>query len=469
MLDTRNTTGSGDRAVLVGLYPTDASLSPDLRQDELQSLVEAAAGTVVGRILQRRGREQDGQRPADPATYIGRGKVQELQYDLQSLEANLVVFDNELSPAQIRELEKRLQCRVIDRSELILDIFAARARTREAMLQVELAQLEYTAPRLRGMWSHLERQAGGGGGRSGGIGTRGPGEQQIEIDRRIVQKRISRLKGELDQVLARRERAVRARNNRVWTVGLVGYTNAGKSTLLNTLTDAGTYAADQLFATLDTVSRRWAVRPGVDIPVSDTVGFVRDLPHHLVASFRSTLAEALHADLLLHVVDASHPEAEGQVEAVHGVLAELGVELDRVVGVLNKVDQLDAPETLSVLRQHFGAAVAVSAVARTGLDDLAEVVVARRSADWAELSVFVPHAEARLAALVHEHGEVLRERWEADGWHARVSLPRSVVWQLTPFQAETEEPQDADEDGILDEASSAGPSAGDRSAAGEPS
>lgn len=435
MLETRTTTGTGDRAVLVGLYPTDASLSPELRQDELQSLVEAAAGTVVHRVLQRRGREQDGQRPADPSTYVGKGKVQEVQLSVQLHRANLVVFDNELSPAQIRELEKRIQCRVIDRSELILDIFAARARTREAMLQVELAQLEYTAPRLRGMWSHLERQAGGGGGRSGGIGTRGPGEQQIEIDRRIVQKRISKLKSELEGVLARRERQVQARNSRVWTIGLVGYTNAGKSTLLNTLTDAGTYAADQLFATLDTVSRRWAVRPGVDIPVSDTVGFVRDLPHHLVASFRSTLAEALHADLLLHVVDASHPEAEGQIEAVHGVLEELGVERERVVGVLNKCDLVDETDVLSVLRTHFGDAVSVSAVARTGLEELATLVVARRSTDWSELSVLVPHTEARLAALAHEHGEVIEEEWQDDGWHARVSLPRAVVWQLQPFVA----------------------------------
>ncbi len=432
MLDSRSTTGTGDRAVLVGLYPTDTTLTPERRLNELQSLVEAAAGEVVERVIQRRGRETPGrdQRPADPATYIGRGKVEEVQHIAMAHGANLVVFDNELSPAQIRELEKRIQIRVIDRSELILDIFAARARTREAMVQVELAQLEYTAPRLRGMWSHLERQAGGGGGRSGGIGTRGPGEQQIEIDRRIVQKRISKLKDELEKVLARREREVKARNSRVWTVGLVGYTNAGKSTLLNALTDAGTYVADQLFATLDTVSRRWPVRPGVDIPLSDTVGFVRDLPHHLVASFRSTLAEALHADLLLHVVDASHPESEGQIEAVHGVLSELGVDLDRLVGVLNKADQVEDPEVLTVLRASFRESVTISAVTGAGLDDLATIVIGRRSNDWVELQVLVPHTEARLTALVHEHGEVLEERWEEDGWHARVSLPRSVQWNL---------------------------------------
>lgn len=448
MLEKHTTTGAEDRAILVGLYATDSRLSPELRMGELGSLVTAANGSVVGRVAQRRGlsRGEDIDRPVDAATYIGKGKVEDVKFEITTHDANLVVFDNELSPAQIRELEKRLQCRVIDRSELILDIFAARARTREAMLQVELAQLQYTAPRLRGMWSHLERQAGGGGGKSGGIGTRGPGEQQIEIDRRIVQKRIALLKHELEQVMQRRERQVAARNDRVWTVGLVGYTNAGKSTLLNTLTGAGAFAADLLFATLDTVSRRWAVRPGVDIPVSDTVGFVRDLPHHLVASFRSTLAEALHADLLLHVVDASHPEAESQVQAVNCVLAELGVDNDKVLGVLNKVDRVPDSGTLAVLRSEFAESVQVSALAGTGLDTLADRVIARRSGDWTELCLHVPHEQARLAALVHEHGEVLRGVWLEDGWHARVSVPRAVVWQLESCLGAEDDPALLDPD-----------------------
>ena len=240
-----------------------------------------------------------------------------------------------------------------------------------------------------------ERQAGGGGGKSGGIGTRGPGEQQIEIDRRIVQKRIALLKHEP----SRWSTVGSARSLRVPVAcGLVGYTNAGKSTLLNTLTGAGAFAADLLFATLDTVSRRWAVRPGVDIPVSDTVGFVRDLPHHLVASFRSTLAEALHADLLLHVVDASHPEAESQVQAVKGETAELGVDNDEVLGVLNKVDRISDKGTLAVLRAEFEDSVQVSALTGDGLDQPADKVVARRSGDWTELWLHVPHDQARLAA-----------------------------------------------------------------------
>ena len=442
MLEKHSTTGAEDRAILVGLYATDSRLSPDRRLGELASLVKAANGAVVGQVVQRRGlsRGEDVDRPMDAATYIGKGKVEDVQFEITANEANLVVFDNELSPAQIRELEKRLQCRVIDRSELILDIFASRARTRAAMLQVELAQLQYTAPRLRGMWSHLERQAGGGGGKSGGIGTRGPGEQQIEIDRRIVQKRIALLKHELEQVVNRRERQVASRTGRVWTVGLVGYTNAGKSTLLNTLTDAGAFAADLLFATLDTVSRRWSVRPGVDIPVSDTVGFVRDLPHHLVASFRSTLAEALHADLLLHVVDASHPEAESQVHAVKGVLSELGVDNDQVLGVLNKVDRAPDVGTLAVLRAEFTDSVEVSALTGAGLDRLATLVVARRSGDWTEMWLHVPHDQARLAALVHEHGEVLKGVWLDDGWHAKVSVPRAVVWQLEGCRGVEDDP-----------------------------
>jgi GTP-binding protein HflX len=399
-------------------------LPPDTCLNELESLVLAARGRVVARIIQRRGQGTTG---IDPATFIGSGKVGTVAETVAEHEAGLVVFDNPLSPAQIRELEKRVGCRVIDRSELILDIFARRARTRVSKLQVELAQLEYTAPRLRGMWSHLARQAGGG------VATRGPGEKQLEIDRRLVDQRITRLKGELSKISDRRERQVTGRN--VWSVGLVGYTNAGKSTLLNALTGAETYTADALFATLDTVSRRWAVRPGVDIPLSDTVGFVRDLPHHLVASFKSTLAEALHADLLLHVVDASHPEADQQIDAVHDVLGSLDVPKNRILGVLNKVDLSDRDRLeMALLKGRFDEVVTLSAHTGVGLDELANRVVARRASAWTEFDVDVPHDVGRLAALVNEHGEVLSEMWDDDGWHARISVPKSVVWQLKAFK-----------------------------------
>jgi GTP-binding protein HflX len=294
-------------AVIVGAYYGRDLAIADVLLDELESLVSAAGGQTVARLIQRFSHS----RSMTPATYIGSGKAQFLAELVEANEATVAVFDTELSPAQVRSLEEIVGCRVIDRSELILDIFASRARTRESRVQVELAQLQYTAPRLRGMWSHLERQAGTGG--AGGMGLRGPGEKQIEIDRRIISKRLTRLRAELETIHKRRKREVNARVGRHFCVGLVGYTNAGKSTLLNSLTSADAYSADKLFATLDTKTRRWRLPGGINMMLSDTVGFVRDLPHQLVASFRSTLQEALEADLLLHVIDASHPQVAEQL------------------------------------------------------------------------------------------------------------------------------------------------------------
>lgn len=423
---TTSTENPAERVLILGVYNRD--VASERRLDELESLVFAAGGEVVHRVVQQRPSRIADDRPIDPATFIGKGKCAEVAHDVQVCRVDAVVFDNELSPAQIRELEKRLMCRVLDRSEVILDIFASRARTKEAKLQVELAQLQYTAPRLRGMWSHLARQAGQSG--SGGIATRGPGEQQLEIDRRIVQKRILLLKERLGQIERRKERQVQARASRSYGVGLVGYTNAGKSTLLNALTRAEAFAADQLFATLDTVSRRWEVQPGLAIPLSDTVGFVRDLPHHLVTGFRSTLAEALHASLLLHVVDASHPDAEEQVRVVQEVLAELGVPRHRILGVLNKCDQVEDTLVLAALSQQLPDAVRVSAVSGEGLELLARTVADRRSGDWAKLEVVVPHDQGKLVAQVNERGEVLEERWDEDGWHATIRVPRSLLPKL---------------------------------------
>lgn len=423
---TVSTQAAPDRAILVGLY--SANTPADRRLDELASLVLAAGGQVVERIVQRRPSSVSEDRPIHPATYIGRGKAMQVHERLVSLDANLVVFDNELTPAQIRELEKVCEARVIDRSELILDIFATRARTKEARLQVELAQLQYTAPRLRGMWSHLARQAGQSGG--GSIATRGPGEQQLEIDRRIVDKRILLLQSRLSEIEDRKERQVTARSNLAWGVGLVGYTNAGKSTLLNALTHAEAYAADQLFATLDTVSRRWEVQPGVAIPLSDTVGFVRDLPHHLVTGFRSTLAEAIHASLLLHVVDASHPDAAEQIEVVQSVLDELEIPRHRVLGVLNKCDAAPDPYTLSLLNGMLGGSIQVSALTGEGLEKLAAVVARRRSEDWEDVEIDVPHTEGRLVALVNEHGLITDQHWDEEGWHASARVPKSVLPEL---------------------------------------
>ncbi len=431
MIDDRTAIES-EPAFLVGLYPMQPIDEPDLSLDELASLVEAAGGRVVGRTFQRRprrGAENGDGLAVTAATLIGRGKAEHVAELAGACEAKVVVFDNELTPAQIRELEKIIGRKVIDRSELILDIFASRARTKESKLQVELAQLEYTAPRLRGMWSHLERQAGTGGS-SIGLGMKGPGEKQIEIDRRIVKKRITRLRDELRGIHERRERLVEGRTSRVFTVGLVGYTNAGKSTLMNALTEAETYAANQLFATLDTKSRRWHLEPGADVVLSDTVGFVRKLPHHLVASFRSTLEEALSADLLLHVIDASHPQVLEQIAAVEHVLAELGCELGRIVPVLNKIDCIDDQDGLAILRSRLPGAVAISALSGEGLEALAQLVSERRRAEWVTVRVEAPAGNGKIQAFAKSHGYIKTEAWNEDLWCAEVELARAHLHAL---------------------------------------
>lgn len=286
---------------------------------ELRSLAEQAGAEVVGEAEQRRQKPEAG-------TFMGTGKLRELKGLCDELRASVVIFDHDLSPKQIANIEKIVERKVIDRSELILDIFAGRAATHEAKLAVELAQLQYTYPRLRAMWDHLERIVGGAGGIAG-VGTRGPGEQQLEIDRRLVQRRRLMLQAELEQIQARKRRMVQERKRDHFTIGIVGYTNAGKSTLFNALTAGGAYADDRLFATLVTRTREWTLAPGVSAMLSDTVGFVRDLPHHLIASFRATLEEATHADVLLIVLDVSDPAAELQYQTVISTLDELEAEV----------------------------------------------------------------------------------------------------------------------------------------------
>lgn len=305
---------AAEPAVLAALHLPDGKVDHRDPMGELRALAETAGARVVGELIQARQRPEAG-------TFMGSGKLEELKALCDMTGARLVIFDNDLSPAQIGNIEKIVERKIVDRSELILDIFAGRATTREAQLQVELAQLEYTYPRLRAMWDHLERITGGAG--LGGIGTRGPGEQQLEIDRRLVRKKVTALKRELEEVQARKRREVRARNMEFFTVGLVGYTNAGKSTLFNAVTEGGAYVADQLFATLMTRTREWDLGSGLRVMLSDTVGFVRDLPHNLVASFRATLEEATHADLLLIVLDVSDEAAEMQHETVMSTLAGL--------------------------------------------------------------------------------------------------------------------------------------------------
>ncbi|MBZ0172799.1 MAG: GTPase HflX, partial [Phycisphaerales bacterium] len=349
---------------------------------ELRELSAQAGAVVVGEIEQRLDRPVAG-------TYMGKGKVDELRGLCEMVDAGTVIFDHELSPKQIAAIEKTTERKVLDRSELILDIFASRATTHEAKLQVEIAQLEYTYPRLRAMWDHLERIVGSGG--IGGVGTRGPGEQQLEIDRRLVQRRKKLLTDELEKIRARKRRQVQARNIDHFTVGLVGYTNAGKSTLFNTLTAGGAYADDRVFATLLTRTREWDLKTGgpggggLTAMLSDTVGFVRDLPHHLVASFRATLEEATHADMLLILVDVSDPAAELHFETVNATLDELFEDVRRAerkaaaaaerngathtpwtpperVVLLNKADRLADNHELLIWMTKAPGSIAVSAL-----------------------------------------------------------------------------------------------------------
>ncbi|MFM8705303.1 MAG: GTPase HflX, partial [Planctomycetia bacterium] len=352
MTQTRRTNSvQSERAVLVGVL-LDPPVDPERPLDELGGLAETAGAQVVAELTQRRDRP-------DQTTYLGSGKVTELAQLVAHHDADVVIFDNDLSPAQTRNLERELKTKVLDRSEVILDIFAARARTYEARLAVDLAQLEYSLPRLKRMWTHLSRL-------KMGIGMRGPGEKQLEVDRRLVEKRIHDLKQELATIHGRREREVAARHEHL-TVSLVGYTNAGKSTLLNRLTGADVLAEDKLFATLDTRTRRWKLPGWGPVLLSDTVGFIRDLPHRLIASFKATLEETRQADLLLHVADASSPLVDAQIAAVRGVLAELEVDDKAALLVLNKIDAVDDRAVRSGLVNRYPHAICVSARSGAGL------------------------------------------------------------------------------------------------------
>jgi len=375
---------------------------------ELQGLAETAGAIVIAGMSQRR------EKP-DPATYLGKGKVEELQQLAEFHAADVVIFDNDLSPAQNRNLETELKLKVLDRTELILDIFATHAQTYESRLAVELAQLEYSLPRLKRMWTHLSRL-------KMGVGMRGPGEKQLETDRRLVEKRIHDLKAELKKVEDRKEREVASRSGTM-TVSLVGYTNAGKSTLMNSLTDARVLAEDKLFATLDTRTRRWHLPSWGPVLLSDTVGFIRDLPHSLVASFKATLEETRQADLLLHVADASSPQVIDQILAVYAVLKEIGIEEKDAILVLNKIDQVTDSSRLESLKTRYPNAVLVSAKTKLGFEKLHEVVSAALSRSFQDVDIETSIGNGRLLAYLADKGEIVSTQYDEDKVkvHCRIS------------------------------------------------
>jgi GTP-binding protein HflX len=430
-----------ERAFLVGVdvarqqhnLPLDDSL------DELGLLADTAGADVVGRLTQRL------QHP-NVATYIGSGKVEELRALAEETLSDLVIFDDELSPRHQRELELAMgdKLRVLDRTALILDIFAQHAHTAEGMLQVELAQNEYRLPRLTGQWTHLARQAGGGGGRTGatgGVGLRGPGETQLEVDRRGIRARIAHLKEEIDKVRAHRMRyRLQRKRSRLPTVALVGYTNAGKSTLLNAISGAGVYTADQLFATLDPTTRKVELPGGYQALFTDTVGFIQKLPTTLVAAFQATLEEIADADLLLHVVNISHPNALNQFQAAQQTLSEIGAGQLPQVTALNKIDLLAHPTLARETVARYPKAVAISAALGTGQAELLDLIQHELFERLEQILVRLPYQQGALISLFHEAGQVERIEHERGGVVIQGRIPGRLAAQFARWRLAASQP-----------------------------
>lgn len=420
-----------ERAYLVGVEVKGA-IHPWRLEDSLAELAELArtAGVeVVGQTAQRLDE-------VNPATYVGKGKVEELKLLARQLNIDTFIFDDELSPAQQRNLEEELGTKVIDRTALILDIFAKHARTREGALQVELAQYIYRLPRLTRAWTHLARQVGGAAARGGpgGVGLRGPGETQLETDRRLIRQRITQLKKELEHVRSHRQQYRRHRKEQgMPVISLVGYTNAGKSTLLNTLTHAGVLATDMLFATLDPVTRRLILPGGKEALLTDTVGFIQKLPTQLVAAFRATLEEIGEADLILHIVDITHPNVREQVHTVEQVLREIGTANKPVLVALNKIDLLSDPRKAELVTTQFPNAVAISALYGQGLDNLLRQIERMLTQQMVQVRARVPYAASELVALFHRHGIVTQERHGQNGILIEGKLPPGLMGRFEPY------------------------------------
>ena len=416
---------SSNRAILVGvklrnglMHEIEDSLT------ELEQLAETAGLEVVGEIVQAR-------EAPNPTYFVGQGKIKELQTSIEELCADSVIFDEDLTPAQTRNIEGALDVVVVDRTGLILEIFKQRAQTKEATLQVDLARLEYALPRLTRMWSHLSRQATGGGGRIGGA-MRGEGETQLQTDRRLVRREISKVKKSLQNVETQR-RIRRDGRKELVNVSLVGYTNAGKSTLFNQLTGENREAEDKLFATLDSTTRMVKLPSHHRILLSDTVGFIKKLPHHLVAAFKATLDEVAEANLLLHVVDASHPQVESQIAAVNEVLDELGASNIPVLMVFNKIDSLEDEATLHLLRSRYPESITISARRGDGLSSLRMELANRFAENDVDISLTLPYSEGKKLDFVYKNGEVLDVDYQGAAIFVKARIPERYLEGLKQF------------------------------------
>lgn len=423
-----------ERAFLIGieLDHADNLLSMEDSLEELCLLSDTAGLNVIGTDMQRL-------KTPNPATFIGSGKVQEIKSVAESLHADMVIFDEELSPRNFRELENAFgsHIRIIDRTTLILDIFAQHAQTREGKLQVELAQYEYLLPRLTRAWTHLARQAGGGAGRTGsvgGVGLRGPGETQLEVDRRRIREKISRLKTDIEKVRQHRHRyRANRRRSYIPVISLVGYTNAGKSTLLNQLTHADVYVADQLFATLDPTTRRFEIPGSNAVLLTDTVGFIQKLPTHLVAAFRATLEEITESDLLLHVVDITHPNAVQQWRSVIKTLGEIGANHIPMITVLNKIDKVHDIEAITSKYPEFSEAIPISARRAIGIDNLVNVIKKELFETYVPIKVSIPYKNGQLISLFHEFGKIDKVNNNVGSVEISGSIPGRLLAEFEKF------------------------------------
>lgn len=415
-----------ERGMVVGLVTASIHRSQvEEYLDELSLLADTAGVDIHHRIIQERDR-------IDPATFIGKGKAAEIGWIVDHDKIDVVIFDDDLSPVQVRNLEREIKCKILDRAGLILDIFASHAKSKEAMTQVELAQLQYLLPRLTRQWTHLSKQYGG-------VGTKGPGEQQIETDRRVIRARITHLKEKLKQIA--KEREVQRKGRRSFTrVSLVGYTNVGKSTLMNQLTEANVFVEDRLFATLDATARRVALSPSRHIILSDTVGFIRKLPPYLIASFKSTLAEVVEADILLHVVDASHAAFSDHIQVVQGTLEELKAHTKSTILVFNKIDRLVDRSIIGELSRQYENAVFVSAARGINITAVKDKLLELLGNDVVEETVVIPQVEYRIISKMHELTEVLEKTYEDNYVKIRFRMSKKDVEKVQKLLGRTNVP-----------------------------